>query len=80
MQKIRELAVKYTHKELEACIDQQIKEGSNACFMGATTEETMNTLSKASYINRLIDSGKARDVVDGLRQLAASMRSIQPGK
>ena len=80
MQKIRELATKYTHHELEACIDQQIKEGSNTCFMGETIEETMNTLSKASYINRLINSGKARDVIDGLRQLAASMRSIQSSK
>jgi len=80
MQHVKQLAEKYSHKELEKCIAQQIKDGKNACFTGETENETMNTLSKASYIKKQIADGKAENVLDGLRKLAAQMRSVQQGK
>ena len=49
IQTIRELAEKYSHAELEACIDEHISEGKNACWCCDSAEETVNILSKASY-------------------------------
>ena len=77
MQQIRELAEKYAHAELEACIDVQLAEGRNACFNGETAEETMNALSRASYIKRMLEEGEIQSVTDGMRKLAGSIRSLQ---
>lgn len=77
MQDIRKLAEKYSHAELENCIEQQISEGSNACFIGHTPEETLNILSKASYVKQQVEEGKAPSILDAIRKMAASMRSLQ---
>ena len=80
MQHVKQLAEKYSHEELEKCIADEINNGKNVCFTGETEEDTMNTLSKASYIRRLVAEGKAENVLDGLRKLAAQIRSVQQGK
>lgn len=78
IQHVRVLAQEYTHQELEKCIDQQIVEGSNTCFSdGENAEETVNVLSKASWVAKQVEEGKSTDVVDALRKLAASMRQVQ---
>jgi len=76
MKEIRELVEKYSHVALEAAIDQHIREGTNPCFTGETDEETMAILSKASFVRKLMDEGKADSVTDGIRQLAGSIRSL----
>lgn len=77
MKEIRDLAEKYSHAELESCIEQQISEGSNACFIGQTPEETMNVLSKASYVKQQVEEGKAASILDAIRKMAAGIRSLQ---
>ena len=77
MQEIRKLAEKYSHAELENCIEQQISEGSNTCFIGQTPEETMNVLSKASYVKQQVEEGKTASILEAIREMAARMRSIQ---
>ena len=77
IQVIRELAEKHTHAELEKCIDQQIAEGKNDCWCCETPEDTVNVLSKASYLRQMVEAGKAKDIPEAMRLLARSMRSIQ---
>lgn len=77
IQTIRELAEKYSHAELEACIDEHISEGKNACWCCDSAEETVNILSKASYMKRLVETGKAESLQEAMRILAKSMRDIQ---
>ena len=77
IQVIRELAEKHTHDELEKCIDQQIAEGKNDCWCCDSAEETVNVLSKASYLMQMVEAGKAKDIPEAMRLLARSMRSIQ---
>lgn len=77
IQTIRELAEKYSHAELEACIDRHIAEGKNDCWCCESAEETVNVLSKASYMKRLVETGKAGNLQEAMRVLAKSMRSIQ---
>jgi len=80
MKDVREMAEKYSHKELEQCIEDQLKSGNNTCFTGSTVEETMNVLSKASYIKQLVEEGKSESIMDGLRKMAASIRSLAENK
>lgn len=77
IQHVRELAEKYSHDELERCIDQQIMEGTNSCQCCETAEETVNVLSKASWIKKQIEDGHCQSVTDAIRKLAASMRAVQ---
>ena len=77
IQTIRELAEKYSHAELEACIDAHVSEGKNVCWSCDSAEDTVNVLSKASYMKRLLESGKAGNLQEAMRVLAKSMRSIQ---
>lgn len=77
IQHVRALAQKYSHAELEKCIDQQIAEGKNSCFTGENQDKTVNVLSKASWVVKQVEDGNSSDVVAALRQLAASMRQVQ---
>ncbi|HDQ45822.1 MAG TPA: hypothetical protein ENN17_10060 [bacterium] len=78
---VRELAEKFSHDELERCIDRQIGEGTNPCCLCSTAEETVNILSKASWVRKQIETGTSPSLTDALRKLAASMRRItQTGK
>lgn len=77
MQAVRELAERYSHQEIERCIEQQITGGKNDCHAGESPEETMNILSKASYVRRMVETGKAKDVTDAVRQMAGKIRSLQ---
>ena len=76
MKKIKELAEKYSSEELEKCIDQHLREGQNVCFFGTDDTETMNKLSKASYIKQLVEKGESENVTDAIRKLASSMRGM----
>jgi hypothetical protein len=77
IQVVRELAEKYSHDELEKCIDQQIAKGTNPCHCCETTEETVNVLSKASWVKKQIEDENCQSVTDAIRKLAASMRAVQ---
>ena len=80
MKEVREMAEKYSHEELEQCITDQLKSGSNSCFTGSNVEETMNVLSKSSYIKQLVEEGKSESIMDAIRKMAASIRSLQQNK
>jgi len=77
IQHVRQLAERHTQEEIEACIEQHIREHTNACFTGADDTETMNVLSKASWIRQQLESDECETLTDALRKLAASMRAIQ---
>ena len=77
MNAIKRLAEENSSAELEGFIDDHLKEGSNAGYVGANDEETMNVLSKASYIKGLIEKGEVQNVNEGIRKLAGTMRGLQ---
>ena len=77
IQKIKELVETHSYVELEKCIEQQISSGRNTCYTGSSDEETMNVLSKASFVKQLVEEGKVESVTEGLRKLAGTMRSLQ---
>ena len=77
MQDIKKMVETYSHAELEKCVEAQVSTGTNACFTGSTTEETMSVLSKASYVKQLLEEGKVDSVIDGIRKLAGSIRQLQ---
>lgn len=77
IQHVRQLAEKSSHAEIEACIDQHIREHTNRCFVGADDTETMNVLSKASWVKHEIETGAAENLTEAIRRLAASMRAVQ---
>lgn len=73
---IKEAAENFSHAELEACIEAHIANGSNTCYIGENAEGTIEVLSKASYMKQQIETGKAKDLTEAMRLLAASIRSI----
>ena len=77
IQHVRNLAESHSHEQIEACIDQHIKEHTNSCFVGEDDTETMNVLSKASWIKEQLESGECENLTEAMRKLAASMRAIQ---
>jgi hypothetical protein len=72
---IRELAQKYTAEELEACIEDEIGLMKNACYLGDSPEETVDSLSKASYIRQMMDRENL-PLNEALRKLAQTIRGL----
>ena len=77
MKDIKRLATEYSHEQLEAYIEQHLEEGTNPCFVGEDEEDTMNVLSKASYIKSQLERGAVTDIKEAIRKLAAEIRGVQ---
>lgn len=74
---IKELAKKFTPKQIDGCITQQIKTGQNVCLRDNSAEKIINELAKAEYVKRLMKKGMT--IADALRELASRMRQVQKG-
>lgn len=71
---LKVLAEKFGLKQLEACIQQQLDKGANACDIVDETDTVITELSKASVIRELMDQGLSFS--DALRELGRRIRSI----
>ncbi len=74
IKEIKKLALKFTPAQLDACINQQIQEGSNVCDISGTIDYVVNELSKAEYVRQLMEHGMS--LSDAVRELASKIRSF----
>lgn len=77
IKEIRRLAKKFSPKEIENCISQQLEDGTNACEIEDTTEEVINQLSKANFVRQKMEEGVP--LMDAVRDLAKRIRQVQEG-
>ncbi|MBZ0156902.1 MAG: hypothetical protein K8I29_11930 [Alphaproteobacteria bacterium] len=77
IKEIKEIAEKFTPEQIEGCIHQQIRTGSNVCLDSRPTEEIVNELSKAEFVRKLMQRGVS--LPEALRELAKQIRLMQAG-
>ena len=75
VQAIRQLAEKFSVNELELCVDDQLNNHNNLCYRGSSEEETIDSLSKASYIRQLMDDENLT-LNDAIRKLTRTIREL----
>ncbi|MFO0753750.1 MAG: hypothetical protein U0411_10565 [Thermodesulfovibrionales bacterium] len=75
MKEIKEIAKKFSPEQIEGCIHQQIRTGTNTCLDSRPTEEIVNELSKAEFVKKLMQQGLT--LPDALRELAKQIRLLQ---
>jgi hypothetical protein len=73
-QDLKLIVEKYSLEQLEACIQQQIAKGENACNIIDASDEVMTTLSKAEVVRELMDQGKSFS--EALRELGRRIRAV----
>lgn len=71
---LKKLVEKYSPKQLETCILQQLTKGENECDLVDETDEVITALSKAEVVRELMDEG--RTFSDALRELARRIRAV----
>ncbi len=74
IREIKELANKFTFEQLEACIEEQIKKGTNLCGLQGDNEYIINELTKAEFIRRRMEQGMS--LTDAIRELASKIRAF----
>jgi len=83
-QDMKKLVEKYTYEQIDACIKQQLAKGENECNVVDSMNEVIESLSKASVIREMMDSGIKFS--DALRELGRRIRAVygkeegDPGK
>ena len=75
IQAIRRLAAQFSSNELEVCINNQLKEHNNVCYQGSSEEETIDSLSKASYICQLMKQDNL-SLNEAIRKLGQTIRDL----
>ncbi len=78
IKEIKEIARKFTPEQIEACIQETLKNGkpqTQECNPSGDIVEMLNTLAKAQTVRELIDKGYTE--VEALRELAKKIREIQ---
>lgn len=55
--RMRKLVVNYSHKEIEQCIESQIKTGFNICLQTIDGSDAVSILAKAGFMYSLISDG-----------------------
>ncbi len=71
---LKKLIETFGADQLEACIQQQLEKGENACNVIDTADEAIATLSKAEVVRELMDEG--RSFSDALRELGRRIRAV----
>lgn len=74
---IRELAARFRAEEIEGCLEQQIQQGENTCFVIGPSEHIISELSKAEFVRNLME--KRIPLAEAIRELARRIRQIQKG-
>ncbi len=72
IKEIKKLALKFRPAEIDICIDQQLKEGSNVCGIGGSNDHVINELAKAEFVRQMMDKGASLE--DAVRELARRIR------
>jgi hypothetical protein len=71
---LRELTERFGLEQLEACIQQQISQGSNTCGVEDEQNEVLAALSKAEVVREIMETGLT--FPDALRELGRRMRAV----
>ncbi len=77
IKEIKEIAKKFSPKQIEACITQQVDTGENICLKTESAEQIINELAKARVVRSFMDEGMS--LADALRELARKMRLVYTG-
>lgn len=72
MKEIKKLALKFRPDEIDICIDQQLKEGSNVCGISGSNDYVINELAKAEFVGQMVNEGVS--LIDAVRELARRIR------
>jgi hypothetical protein len=71
---IKKLVEKYSSKQLETCIRQQLDRGQNECDLVEGADEVIEELSQAEVIREMMDKGMAFS--EALRELGRRIRAV----
>ncbi|TAL24952.1 MAG: hypothetical protein EPN94_06185 [Nitrospirae bacterium] len=78
VREIKELAKKFTPRQIEGCITQQLETGENICLRNEAAEKVISELAKAEFVRELM-AEKGISLADALRELARRMRMLKEG-
>lgn len=73
-QELKILVEKYSYEQIDACIQQQLAKGANACTRAESTNEVIETLSKAGVVREMMEQGMT--FTDALRELGRKIRAV----
>lgn len=71
---LKKITEKYSIVQLEACIQQQLDKGENACELVDKSDEVITALSKAEVVRELMDKGMTFS--EALRELGKRIRAV----
>jgi len=71
---LKKLTEKFSPRQLESCIKQQLEKGGNECDVIDETDQVITELSKAEVVRELMDQGMTFS--GALRELARRIRAI----
>ncbi len=71
---LKKLVEKYSVRQLETCILQQVSRGSNECDVADSSDEVITELSEAEVVRELMDEG--RTFSEALRELGRRIRAV----
>jgi ribosomal protein L17 len=74
MAEAKKLAEIYSAEVLDTCINDQISNNTNVCYMIGSDEEIVGTLSKAKVLRNMVEGGMTMQIA--MRNLAHRMRSL----
>jgi hypothetical protein len=73
-QDLKKLVEQFNAGQLDACIQEQLSKGANACNVVDESDEVITQLSKAEVIRELMDEG--RTFSEALRELGKKIRAV----
>jgi hypothetical protein len=73
-QELKKLVEKYSYRQIDACIQQQLTKGENDCGVVDSTNEVIEALSKASVVREMMDHGM--NFAEALRELGRKIRAV----
>ncbi len=71
---LKKLTEQYGLDQLEACIQEQLARGENACGVVAEQNAVIEALSKAEVVREIMDQGMS--FPDALRELGKRIRAV----
>jgi hypothetical protein len=71
---LKKITERFSLEQLESCIQQQLAKGKNECTSADSTNEVIETLSKADVVREMMDQGMT--FTDALRELGRKIRAV----
>ena len=71
---IKNILSTFTSNEIEVCLDNQIQLNCNTCLNEADSIASVNVLTKAHYINGLVEQGDTLN--NAIRKLGRQIRQL----